>query len=343
MLKAGTGAASAALLLCFASLAAAQVAPPVKPPSPTPSPTIAAGIRAGGVGVGGLTVPQATAKLKAALVPRLRQPVAVRVGGRRFRLWPRRVGFSFDAARTARRAYKAGLATNPDLAEPMDVPIAVRLDRGRLRSGVAGIGRRVYAAPRNATVRITLRRMIRRRSFAGRKLVEFRLRAAIGQILKDPKAPRAVTAKRRRLRAAVTYAGLARRYPTILTIDRGGFRLRVFKRLRYDRSYQIAVGAAGFDTPAGLFSIREKQVDPPWHAPNRPWAGPYAGTTVPGGAPDNPLKARWLGIASGVGIHGTAEPWSIGSRASHGCIRMRVPDVIDLYPRVPVGAPALIR
>jgi lipoprotein-anchoring transpeptidase ErfK/SrfK len=103
------------------------------------------------------------------------------------------------------------------------------------------------------------------------------------------------------------------------------------------------VGAAGFDTPSGLFSIREKQVDPPWHAPNRPWAGPYAGTTVPGGAPDNPLKARWLGIASGVGIHGTAEPWSIGSRASHGCIRMRVPDVIDLYPRVPVGAPALIR
>ena len=64
---------------------------------------------------------------------------------------------------------------------------------------------------------------------------------------------------------------------------------------------------------------------------------------MPGGAPDNPLKARWLGIASGVGIHGTAEPWSIGSRASHGCIRMRVPDVIDLYPRVPVGAPALIR
>ena len=342
MWKLGTGAAPAALLLCFASLSTAQVAPPAAPPPPT-TPTIAAGIRAGGVGVGGLTVAQAAAKLGAALGPRLRQPVAVRVAGRRFRLGPRRLGFRFDSARTARRAYNAGLARNPDFAEPADVPIAVRLDRGRLRSAVAAIGRRVYVAPRNATVRITLRRMIRRRSFGGRKLVEFRLRAEVGGILKDPKARRAATGKRRRLRAAVTYAGLARRYPAILTIDRGGFRLRLFKRLRYDRSYQIAVGAAGFDTPAGLFSIREKQVDPPWHAPNRPWAGPYAGTTVPGGAPDNPLKARWLGIASGVGIHGTAEPWSIGSRASHGCIRMRVADVIDLYPRVPVGAPALIR
>ena len=208
---------------------------------------------------------------------------------------------------------------------------------------MAGVGRRVYVRPRNATLRITVTRMIRRRSFGGRKLVEFRLREAIVRILRDPKARRAAKGKRRRLRPAVTWAGLARRYPTVVTIDRGGFRLRLFKRLRYNRSYRSPSGAAGYDTPTGLFRIREKQVDPPWHAPNRPWAGSYAGRTIPGGAPDNPLKARWLGIANGVGIHGTAEPWSIGSRASHGCIRMRVPDVIDLYPRVPVGAPALIR
>ena len=50
-----------------------------------------------------------------------------------------------------------------------------------------------------------------------------------------------------------------------------------------------------------------------------------------------------MGIANGVGIHGTGQEWSIGSRASHGCIRMRVSDVKDLYPRVPVGATVLIR
>ena len=50
-----------------------------------------------------------------------------------------------------------------------------------------------------------------------------------------------------------------------------------------------------------------------------------------------------MGITNGVGIHGTSQEWSIGTRASHGCIRMRVADVIDLYPRVPVGTPVLIR
>jgi hypothetical protein len=337
-------------LLLFVSSAQAQGVAPVSPgpaPQVKPAPVIAGGVRAGGVGVGGLTVPQATAKLKAVLGPRLRAPVNVRVAGRRFRLWPGRLSLRFDARRTARRALKAGLSTRPDEAglgeQSVDVSPVVKLDRKRLRKFVAGVGRSVYLAPRNATLRITVTRMIRRRSFGGRKLVEYRLRDAIVRILRNPKARRSATGRRRRLRAAVTYSGLARRYSTVLTIDRRGFRLRLFKRLHYDRSYQIAVGAAGFDTPTGLFRIQEKLVNPPWHAPNRPWAGSYAGRTVPGGAPDNPLKARWLGIASGVGIHGTAEPWSIGSAASHGCIRMRVPDVIDLYPRVPVGTPALIR
>jgi lipoprotein-anchoring transpeptidase ErfK/SrfK len=103
------------------------------------------------------------------------------------------------------------------------------------------------------------------------------------------------------------------------------------------------VGAAGYDTPPGLYSIQNKQVNPAWTAPNRPWAGSLAGQTIPGGAPNNPLKARWLGVNGAVGIHGTGEPWSIGTRASHGCIRMRVPDVIDLYDRVPIGTPVLIR
>jgi lipoprotein-anchoring transpeptidase ErfK/SrfK len=58
--------------------------------------------------------------------------------------------------------------------------------------------------------------------------------------------------------------------------------------------------------------------------------------------PENPLKSRWLGIYDGVGIHGTSDRASIGSNASHGCLRMLVEDVEDLYPQVPVGAPIYI-
>ncbi len=338
-----------ALWLGLASSAPAQAPVPPVPPAAAPAPVahrIAPDVRAGGVGVGGLTIPEAGARLDAVLGPRLRSPLTIRIDGRRFRIRPRRLGLRFEAMRTARRAFKAGAARSPAAlgsGEPVDVPIAVRLNGKLIRSFVARLGQRVYVAPRNATLRITLRRMIRRRSYGGRALVEYRLRAAIARVLRDPRARRLVTGRRRRTRAAITYHGLARLNPTVLTIDRGGFRLRLFKRLRYDRSYPIAVGAAGYDTPGGLFRIISKQVNPPWHAPNRPWAGSYAGRTVPGGAPDNPLKARWLGVASGVGIHGTAEPWTIGSRASHGCIRMRVPDVIDLYPRVSLGSRVLIR
>ena len=58
--------------------------------------------------------------------------------------------------------------------------------------------------------------------------------------------------------------------------------------------------------------------------------------------PDNPLKARWMGIYNGAGFHGTSDDGSLGSAASHGCVRMAVPDVIDLYDRVDVGTPVYI-
>lgn len=139
-----------------------------------------------------------------------------------------------------------------------------------------------------------------------------------------------------------TAAQLKAKYPAALVADRTSFKLRLYRGADLVKTYSIAVGSAGHDTPAGAYTIANKAVDPTWHVPDSDWAGELAGTTVPGGAPNNPLKARWLGIVDGVGIHGTAEDASIGSAASHGCLRMRVADVIDLYPRVPVGAPILI-
>jgi lipoprotein-anchoring transpeptidase ErfK/SrfK len=135
---------------------------------------------------------------------------------------------------------------------------------------------------------------------------------------------------------------LRKLYPAVITIDRSSFRLRLFKRFKVVERYGVAVGLPDYPTPAGLFAIQSKQVNPTWTAPNSPWAGEMAGQQVAGGAADNPLKARWMGVSGAVGIHGTGQPWTIGSRASHGCIRMTVPDVIDLFARVSVGTPVLI-
>jgi L,D-transpeptidase catalytic domain len=214
--------------------------------------------------------------------------------------------------------------------------------RSRLTAFAARVDRAARVLPRDATVRITLRRIYKRKGRSGRELDERKLRAAIAATVGDPAASRVLRPGRRRIKPRIGLRDLARTYGTVVTIDKSSFRLRLFKRLRFFKSYGVAVGMPDYPTPEGRFSITNKAVDPAWSAPNKPWAGAYANETVPGGSPENPLKARWMGIAGGVGIHGTGAPWSIGTMASHGCIRMTVPDVIDLYPRVPLGTPVLI-
>ena len=104
--------------------------------------------------------------------------------------------------------------------------------------------------------------------------------------------------------------------------------------------YSIATGSSAYPTPVGDFIIKEKVMHPTWLPPKSPWAA-NAKPIPPG--PANPLGTRWLGFNwGGVGIHGTNAPWSIGSAASHGCIRMRVPEVEALYELVQVGTPVTV-
>jgi lipoprotein-anchoring transpeptidase ErfK/SrfK len=106
------------------------------------------------------------------------------------------------------------------------------------------------------------------------------------------------------------------------------------------KTYGVAVGMAQYPTPTGKFRIISKEVNPTWNPPNSAWAKGM-GPVPPG--PNNPLGTRWMGLNSpGIGIHGTPAPSSIGTAASHGCIRMRIPEAEDLFSRVFVGTPVEI-
>ncbi|MBI3930005.1 MAG: L,D-transpeptidase family protein [Armatimonadetes bacterium] len=106
------------------------------------------------------------------------------------------------------------------------------------------------------------------------------------------------------------------------------------------RRFPIAHGTDQYPTPTGSFTVIEKVPDPTWLPPDSPWAEGVE--PVPPG-PGNPLGTRWIGLTGGmVGIHGTSSPGSIGSRASHGCVRMYVSDVERLYEMVKVGTPVTI-
>lgn len=323
------------LLTCILAASFTQAAAAQTPLTPSAPRVVPYGVTVVGVDVGGLTRAEAARLLTESALPGIQRRFEVRVGRRLFVLTTGRLRLRFDERATARRVMRAsaGQAVSPVIGF-------------RARSLAAFVRRATeatYVAARDARLQIGVRRIATRRATRGRRLRPARLGKAIRERIAAPLRGRALRPRRARLRPSVTLPDLRRANPVILTIDRSSYRLRLFRRLRYARSYGIAVGAAGTETPTGLYRIQSKQVNPAWHAPNRPWAGSYAGKTVPGGAPDNPLKARWLGIAGGVGIHGTDEPWSVGSAASHGCIRMRVSEVIDLYRRVPLGSQVLVR
>jgi lipoprotein-anchoring transpeptidase ErfK/SrfK len=174
--------------------------------------------------------------------------------------------------------------------------------------------------------------------------VDYRaLGARIEAALLDPRGSRSVGVPTRHLRPKVTTAELPAKYPAYIVIDRATFSLRFYHHLKLERTYEIAVGMEGLETPAGLHHIEWEQVNPPWYVPKKAWAGALAGTVVPPG-PADPLKARFMSFEGGAGIHGIdpSEYGTIGHDASHGCVRMRIPDVIDLYSKSPVGTPVFI-
>jgi lipoprotein-anchoring transpeptidase ErfK/SrfK len=261
------------------------------------------------------------------------------VAGRKFLLKVADVKLAFDVNKSARRAYNAGLAPH---SGAVDVPLFITYDADALAAYAKKVGDTVDKAPRDASVKIGLSKITKVVSRDGRTVNQAALVKAMGAALADPRKDRVQQPKLTVVKPKVTTGKLASAYGTIITVDRGAFKLRLFKRLKLSKTYRVAVGQPAYPTPTGRFSIANKAVNPTWSVPNSPWAGALANETVPGGSSANPLKARWMGIINGVGIHGTDQTGSIGTRASHGCIRMTVPDVVDLYPRVPVGTPVLI-
>jgi lipoprotein-anchoring transpeptidase ErfK/SrfK len=313
--------------------------------------TIAPGVRVNGVDVGGLSGGQAAARLRARLVAPLSRPVRVLYPGHRFTLTRRAAAVSVDIAGSVQRALQRSRSGNAFSrtwrrltggAIRADIPAAVSWSRPAVQRLVARVRRSLERPPRDASLDLSSGHVDPVRAAMGRRVRARALERAVERTLLDSGPRGAVRVRTVLQRPKVTNRDLAARYPAIIVVDRGAFTLTLYKHLKRAKTYPIAVGMLGLETPAGLYHVQNKAIDPAWSVPNSPWAGSLAGQVIPGGAPNNPIKARWLGIFDGAGIHGTSEDGSIGSAASHGCIRMHIPDVEELYPQVPVGAPVYI-
>jgi lipoprotein-anchoring transpeptidase ErfK/SrfK len=312
---------------------------------------ISDGVTVGGIDVGGKRESEARAVLRRSLAAPLERPVVVEAGGRRFRLTAARARLRTDVEGMVREALDAsrdgnvlsrawrGL-TGGELDE--DLPARVTYSRAAVDSLVRRVKKTVDRPAQNATASysattISVEAGHNGLAVRGRELGR-RLRAEI--VL--PNADRVVKARTKTTKPKVTRETIAEQNRYFIGVERGAFKLRFFKNLKLAKTYTIAVGQVGFDTPTGLYHIQNKAVNPAWNVPNKPWAGELAGRVIPGGSPENPLKARWMGIFDGAGIHGTDAIGSLGSAASHGCIRMAIPDVMELYNEVPVQTPVYI-
>jgi lipoprotein-anchoring transpeptidase ErfK/SrfK len=310
---------------------------------------IAEGVTVAGVDVGGMKAAEARRAVARSLEEPLREPISVARAGRRFNLSAEDAGVKADVAGMVDEALQESRDGNiitrvtRDISggeENVRVEALISYDEQAVAGLVTRVEKRMNRPAKDAEVEFPS--MERIESKRGLRVRAAQLRRRIDAALSEPDAERRLRIPAKRIQPKVTTAELEDKYPIMLVADRSNFQLHLYEKLQLSRSYTVAVGAVGFDTPAGLYHIQNKAVNPAWSVPNSDWAGSLAGTVVPGGVPENPLKARWLGIYDGAGIHGTDVTSSLGTAASHGCIRMSIPEVIELYDKVPVGAPIYI-
>jgi lipoprotein-anchoring transpeptidase ErfK/SrfK len=310
------------LLALIGALALAGVAAPA---AGRPSHTVAAGVDVAGVPVGGFGWAESRNLVRDAIV----RPLEFEVDGRSWTVSLGKFAFAADLDYTTAEALRAATGAT--------VPAAVAYDRSRVSRYVRALDRRLSREARDAhlaRLTSTLRPIIAR-EVDGRKLDRRATTRAIEQAL------RSGTNRTVRPVFKVTKPKVTRRaFGPVVVIRRESKGLYLFEYGKLVRVIGIATGQAQYPTPLGTFSVVDMQMHPWWYPPDSEWARGLK--PVPPG-PGNPLGTRWMGLSAyGVGMHGTPDAASIGYSASHGCIRMRIPDAEWLFQRVRIGTPVVI-
>jgi lipoprotein-anchoring transpeptidase ErfK/SrfK len=282
------------------------------------------GVTIAGVPVGGMTNEQA----QAALRPAFARPIRLVYGHRSWRLLPGRFGAKVAIA----DGVSAALVAPPNAA----VPLVPQVDVERVRHFVSSLDAHISYPAHDAELSGLVRLIPQ---FTPDKPGVQLLRAVTVQrilrALHDPGV--------RRVRVAVMRVDAEKtlaHFGPVIVIRRGVNQLRYYRGSQLVRTFGVATGQAVYPTPTGTFSIVDMQLNPWWRPPDSAWA--RGEKPIPPG-PGNPLGTRWMGLsAPGVGIHGTPDDASIGYSASHGCIRMHIPDAEWLFHHVDIGTPVVI-
>jgi lipoprotein-anchoring transpeptidase ErfK/SrfK len=311
---------------------------------------IADGVTIGGVDVGGMDAGEARSAVHAQLLAPLRQSLKVAYDGESWKLHGKSLRIHADLEMAVEHAFDASqdggfpgrlvrYVTGGDLDER--IPADITYSQPAVNRFVRDIAEEIDREAQDAAVNPSGDTLEVVPAEYGRKLRDNLLTRQINAAVLNADADHTIAARAHSTKPEVTGSEVAAEYPSYLTLDRATYTLRLWEDLKLAKTYTVAVGMEGLETPEGLYHIQEKEENPTWNVPESAWAGSLAGQSIPPG-PENPIKARWMGIFEGAGIHGTEETYSLGQAASHGCVRMSIPDVEELYDRVEVGTPIYI-
>ena len=288
---------------------------------------------AGGVTVSGLLVSgMSAAEAERALIRLASRPLTV---GFRDTSW-RYAPYTLGAEPQIETVVQAALRAPEDTA----LTLGVEIDERKLARWVRSFARSFDRRHRNAVIVLRKNRPEVKRARLGYGLSQWPTRLAVRSALENHE--RAVVqlpvyaVPPRRTNAEVGPAIVIKRASNRLVFYRPGGP----KGMHVARKFGVATGQASYPTPLGSYEIVTKQRNPWWRPPDSDWA--EGAEPIPPG-PGNPLGTRWMGLsAPAVGIHGTPDAASIGYSASHGCIRMLVPQAEWLFERVKEGTPVYI-
>ncbi len=293
------------------------------PKPPKPAATIPLGVAIAGTLVGGLTPAQAREEVQAGF----RRPLTVLINKRTFRVTPAQLGASAyvgDAIKIAR-------VSRPGRS----IALKVKVPRTKVEAWLRGLAVKWDRAPVDSRLLLRHSTPFVTKDVAGRKLrVVAGRKAIVVALWTHDRTPIRLTFEP--LRAAVTRTS----FGDVIVIHRGQNRLMLYDGMKLTRTFGVATGQSAYPTPLGHYEIVVKWRNPWWYPPSSDWA--KDAEPIPPG-PGNPLGTRWMGLsAPAVGIHGTPDPASIGYSASHGCIRMRIPEAEWLFDHVEIGTPVYI-
>jgi lipoprotein-anchoring transpeptidase ErfK/SrfK len=303
------------------------------------------GVTIANVRVGGLSRDRAIKAVSAAVEPTLAREITMTAAGKHWTATLAEMGLRADVAGTVDRAF--GLTrsyswmdrayrrlANKPISRSFSVPL--RLSPGRIRAFVSRVAKEVGKPAQDAQLTLSGGKLVMIHAHPGRAL----RRGASIHVLRQSVLALNDSAQ-------LPMKEVSPRIPNdelgkTIVVNVSKNMLYLYDGFRIMRSYPVATAKQGFLTPDGAWQVVAKVENPTWHNPDPTGWGAGEPLVIPPG-PDNPLGTRALYLnAPGIRIHGTPSDSSIGTYASHGCIRMHIPDSEALYPLVPVETPVFI-